>query len=260
MQPVIAKSQQWVFDSSKIRVIKPLEEARKGDRPHRHPEGQLTIIGDGVLAMEVDGKSSMLSPGQVCWMPPNVLHSGTGFGVTIAWNAYIPSHMCGQLELPSKPGVYRTSQLLTALLVRISSWAGKDQPLGDAQRHLLAVLADELRQAPIDALGLPMPRDPRLRRLAIELFTDPSAKINLAYWCEKLAIPERTMTRRFRVETGMSLTQWRTMARMCRAVEFLSAGQSVTNAALELGYQSSSAFVAVYRRTFGTTPARGRPG
>jgi AraC-like DNA-binding protein len=255
----MAKSQQWVSDPNKIRVIKPLEEARSGDGLHLHPEGQLIIIGDGVLAMELDGKSAMLSTGQVCWVPPKVLHSGTGFGVSVAWNAYIPSKICDELQLPGEAGIHRASQLLTALVVRIASWTGRDHSPSDAQRRLLAVLGDELRQAPTDALGLPLPRDPKLRALAVELFTNPSSKIALADWCDRLSIPERTMTRRFRTETGMSLNQWRTMARMCRAVELLSAGHSVTSVAIDLGYQSASAFVAVYRRTFGTSPARGRP-
>jgi AraC-like DNA-binding protein len=38
----------------------------------------------------------------------------------------------------------------------------------------------------------------------------------------------------------------------------LSNGASVTEAALDCGYQSPSAFIAAFKRTFGVTPARYR--
>ena len=40
----------------------------------------------------------------------------------------------------------------------------------------------------------------------------------------------------------------------------LSNGASVTETALDAGYQSASAFIAAFKRTFGTTPARYRAG
>ena len=40
----------------------------------------------------------------------------------------------------------------------------------------------------------------------------------------------------------------------------LSSGASVTAAALDVGYQSPSAFIAAFKRAFGVTPARWRTG
>jgi AraC-like DNA-binding protein len=39
-----------------------------------------------------------------------------------------------------------------------------------------------------------------------------------------------------------------------KAVELLVAGHSVKEVAFSVGYQQSSAFVALFRTTFGTTP------
>jgi AraC-like DNA-binding protein len=41
-----------------------------------------------------------------------------------------------------------------------------------------------------------------------------------------------------------------------RALELLAAGMPVTAVALELGYGNLSAFIAMFRREFGTTPGR----
>ena len=39
-------------------------------------------------------------------------------------------------------------------------------------------------------------------------------------------------------------------------VELLAAGKPVTAIALDLGYDNVSAFIALFRRMFGTTPGR----
>jgi AraC-like DNA-binding protein len=60
---------------------------------------------------------------------------------------------------------------------------------------------------------------------------------------------------RFVSETGFSFTAWRQRARLMRSLEMLAAGAPVTNIALDLGYSTASAFIGLFRRTFGETPA-----
>ncbi|WP_441256827.1 helix-turn-helix domain-containing protein [Bradyrhizobium sp. 482_C4_N1_1] len=58
------------------------------------------------------------------------------------------------------------------------------------------------------------------------------------------------------METGFSFTEWRQRVRLMRALEMLADEIPVTTIALDLGYETVSAFIALFRRTFGTTPAR----
>lgn len=53
----------------------------------------------------------------------------------------------------------------------------------------------------------------------------------------------RTLERLFRNETGLSFGLWRQKARMLDSVRLLSEGESVTDAALDSGYNSVSAFI-----------------
>ena len=115
---------------------------------------------------------------------------------------------------------------------------------------------DELETAEPESLCLPVPRDRRLRMMAAAIAADPSSKESLASWGARIGMSERGLTRQFRVETGMSFVQWRSMARMKRALEMLAGGATVTDTALDLGYDSASSFIALFRRTFGVTPAR----
>jgi AraC-like DNA-binding protein len=54
----------------------------------------------------------------------------------------------------------------------------------------------------------------------------------------------------------LQLSRWRQRARLIHAMQSLAAGESVTNAALEAGYSSTSAFISMFRKQLGTTPAR----
>ncbi|NEU94725.1 helix-turn-helix transcriptional regulator [Bradyrhizobium sp. UFLA 03-164] len=101
-----------------------------------------------------------------------------------------------------------------------------------------------------------MPTDPRLLRVARALADDPADKRRLDDWAILAGSPVRTLTRRFPIETGFSFTEWRQRVRLMRALEMLADEIPVTTIALDLGYETVSAFIALFRRTFGTTPAR----
>nr|WP_268828294.1 helix-turn-helix domain-containing protein [Lysobacter gummosus] len=50
--------------------------------------------------------------------------------------------------------------------------------------------------------------------------------------------------------------QWRQRTRLMRALERLAAGEAVTAVTLDLGYDSVSAFIAMFRRHLGATPTQ----
>ena len=56
-------------------------------------------------------------------------------------------------------------------------------------------------------------------------------------------------------ETGFNFSTWRQRVRLLRSLELLAEGQSVTAIALDLGYASVSAYIGLFRRSFGETPA-----
>jgi len=66
----------------------------------------------------------------------------------------------------------------------------------------------------------------------------------------------RTIERLFLKETGMTLGRWLTHAKALHALERLAAGDSVTMAGVAVGYDDTSAFIAMFKRVLGTTPGR----
>ena len=69
----------------------------------------------------------------------------------------------------------------------------------------------------------------------------------------------RTLQRRFRRDTDLSFEQWRRAARLHAGRERIAHGESVSSAARAVGYRSTSAFIAAYRRQHGTTPGATAP-
>ena len=66
---------------------------------------------------------------------------------------------------------------------------------------------------------------------------------------------ERTLSRLFRRDTGMTFPQSRAQLRLQHATILLAAGGTVTGAATASGYTNASAFIAAFRDAFGITPA-----
>lgn len=117
-------------------------------------------------------------------------------------------------------------------------------------------LMDELSDAPVGKLNMPMPREARLRRLAEMLIADPSAKTSFANLANSLGVSERTLSRLLLQEIGMSFGRWRHQLHVMLAVQRIASGVSVKTVALELGYENASSFVNMFRKTLGKPPAR----
>ena len=107
-----------------------------------------------------------------------------------------------------------------------------------------------------EPLHLPQPRDRRLLRVTEALRQAPQDPRPLAAWAEVAGASPRTLARLFLSETGMSFRAWRQQARLLQALVCLAEGQAVTELALDLGYESPSAFIAAFKRAYGVTPAR----
>ena len=109
---------------------------------------------------------------------------------------------------------------------------------------------------PVNPLVLPMPSDARAMSVANHVLAHHSDGDTLDSLARRFGASRRNLERLFRNETGMSFGMWQQKARLLYSVRALAEGKSVTEAALDTGYASLSAFIAAFRRTFGYTPGR----
>ncbi|MBN8284866.1 MAG: helix-turn-helix transcriptional regulator [Zoogloea sp.] len=216
---------------------------------HRHPWAQLAYPIRGAIRICAAGTAWIVPANRAVWIPPEIDHDVTVLGAVELRTLYISS-AAAPLPLDACT-VVDVSPLLRALCETIAEGAG------DTRHHLMMQLAlEEMRIARPLSLGLPLPRDRRLKTLCDALMADPADGRGLAEWAEQVGASERTLARLFQSELDTSFGAWRQQLRLARAVDEISRGLPVAQVAATVGYASQAAFSAMFSRALGVPPSR----
>ena len=220
---------------------------------HSHDWAQLVYASDGVMTVSTEEGTWVVPPQRAVWIPGGVRHSVAMSGWVSMRTLYLaPGLLRG---LPRRCCVVAVSPLLRELILHTIA-EGMLRRAGAAHRHLVDVLLDQLRVLPAVPLELRMPRDERALRVARLLQDHPAERARLGELARRAGASCRTLERLFHLETGMSFGRWRQQARLLQAMRLLAGGEPVTTTALEVGYESTSAFIAAFSQVLGTTPGR----
>jgi len=235
---------------------------------HDHADHQLVYPSSGVLAVSTSAGSWVVPPQRAVWLPAGVAHSHQAHG---------PTRMHSLLFEPdvnplgaAQPTVVPVPPLLREVLIALTDIAGpaaentrgtgglehteRTKRTDSERRHLEAVAFDQLRRCPAEPLHLPEPGDDRLRAISSILHAAPGDPRTLAELGREAGAGERTLSRLFRRETGMTFPQWRTQLRLHHALVRLTRGDSVTTVAVAVGFANPSAFISAFKDMFGVTP------
>jgi AraC-like DNA-binding protein len=222
---------------------------------HSHPDGQLVYAAAGALATTTARGTWVAPASRVTWTPPGFDHSHRFYGRTDARLVAIPAGECGGLV--AHPSVFAVSPLLREALLALTGRSGRSP---EVEKRLRAVVVDELRETPEQSLHLPEPRDDRLRVVTDLLRADPGRATTLAALGRVAGASERTLSRLFHADLGMSFHRWRTILRIHHAVVHLTDGQSVTDTAVACGWSNPSTFIEAFSAVVGQTPGRYQAG
>jgi AraC-like DNA-binding protein len=149
--------------------------------------------------------------------------------------------------------VLEVTSLARELVLRAAALPLAYDESGD-EGLLVRLLLAEIRRLDVCALDLPLPGSADLAALCERVLEDLSARRACGTQADGLAVSARTLYRRFLKETGITFARWQQQARLLEAIRRLASGASVTSTALDLGYESTSAFSAMFRRSLGSTP------
>ncbi|HKE02204.1 MAG TPA: helix-turn-helix transcriptional regulator [Planctomycetota bacterium] len=220
---------------------------------HSHPVGQLVHAVTGVMRVTTSGGAWIVPPGRAVWVPTGVEHEVRMVTSVAMRTVYVEKE-----ALPRAPAeccVVAVSPVLRELILEALRLP-RPYPLGGAEERLVQVLLDRVSFRDVVPLHLPAPSSRDLVAIARALERDPSDSRTLAAWARAGRTSARTLARAFRRETGLAFGAWRAQLRLMTALELLALDHSVTDVALALGYDSTSAFIHSFRRHLGTTPAR----
>jgi AraC-like DNA-binding protein/quercetin dioxygenase-like cupin family protein len=220
---------------------------------HTHRKGQLMYTLRGVIHCEIEAGIWIVPRQCALWIPGGMPHAARGSGEAEVYCLLIDPDAAS--ALPSQCCTLAVSGLLHELISKAVSFPQLYEVNG-AQGRLIGTLLDELAQAPIEGLHLPMPQDPRLRRLADSLLANPGDKATLGQWAVRIGMSERSMTRLLLEESGLSFGRWRRQLHVILSLQRLARGESVQRVALDLGYENASGFITMFRKAVGQPPAR----
>jgi AraC-like DNA-binding protein/quercetin dioxygenase-like cupin family protein len=215
---------------------------------HAHATHQLSVASRSAVALAVGDRTWVVPRSRALWLPAGVPHSVEAIGVAEMITLWFDPARCPIRW--TEPTTVAVDDLLAALVARL---ADPDLPAPERSRTE-RVAFDLLRPLPVDELGLALPRDDRARAVGEGLLLEPADDRTLAEWGHEVGASERTLTRCFSEQTGLSFQEWRTRARITAALRLLLAGEPVARVAMTVGYATPSAFCAAFRRTMGRSP------
>jgi AraC-like DNA-binding protein len=217
---------------------------------HAHGSDQLIYASLGIMQVSSMNQRWIIPPHFGLWIPARIAHEIRMPEPVSMRTLYLRS---GLADLGKSCAVLHISPLLRELIfevVRVGNLRSRDHT-ESALRDL--VIAQLEKASPMPTCIL-LPHDLRARAVAEAVMAEPALRSPLLSMCKSCGISVRTLERIFRKDVGMSFESWRRQVRLMKAIELLVAGRSVKQVAFSVGYQEPSAFVALFRSTFGTTP------
>jgi len=218
---------------------------------HQHPWGQLTYASHGIMKVVTEHASYIIPPERALWLPKFTPHQvSTRYGVSFR-SLYIDNEMAKYL--PQTTTAIDVSSLLRELILTISHW-GESYVVSSIKARLISVLLDETQSASSAPLFLNMPKDKRLIKISSKLNDDPANNTTLEQWSQTIGATPRTLNRLFQKDTQMGFVEWRQRLRILYSLERIDRGEAINLIAMDMGYDSASAFITMFKKHMGCPP------
>lgn len=253
MDFVMPPSDNLHTDANELRYLGEPVTSESGEFSnwHSHDFGQLISATNGAMYVGTPNCVLLLSPAMAIWIPPNVNH-----WIRSSLNnemLYVDVNREEAKALRCECYILAMTPLLNALMQTTlpEHVAAKTTQHIDRLYDLLRV---ELQTALEVPLSVVMPSDKRIHEMAKAAFTDPNVAASIEDWLASVAASRKTIERLFVAETGMTPAQWIRHVRILHAISKLATGEKVSSVALDMGYESLSAFSYMFRKTLGVSP------
>jgi len=220
---------------------------------HSHRKGQLVVASHGSVMCRAPGGLWIVPPQGAVWIPAGILHSNCVADFGRIYTVFIDPQVS---MLPRTCCTLMITSLVRELIHRLSVFPPL-YPLEGPTSRLGRVLLDELIQmSTTDEMYLPISADSRLQHLAAALLQNPGDRSTIGELAARYAMSESTFARLVVKETGMTFGRWRQRLQILIAMQRLTAGSSVQTVSLDLGYETPSAFITMFKKTMGKSPRR----
>lgn len=219
---------------------------------HRHPSHQIVYPSAGAVSVTTHAGTWITPVNRAIWIPAGCWHQHKFHGHTQFHGVALdPQRYRGG---PATPTVLAVNPLMRELIIACSQ---ADRTDTDEHHRMLAVLQDQLPTTSIrEPLWVPSPTDRRLRHACALIADNLTQPLTLQQIGGRIGVSQRTLSRLFSDELGMTFPQWRTQLRLQHALVLLAERHDVTSVASECGWATPSAFIAPTDKPSDTLPAK----
>ncbi|MGX5820970.1 helix-turn-helix domain-containing protein [Chitinophaga lutea] len=225
---------------------------------HFHAQAQLSTPEKGMIYLYSEYGNYCVPANHYVYVAPNIPHNL----ISRSQNLTLKSIF---LDLPDEPEhsavrIFSPSTLLDHFLdFGIRHWnGGQDAELKAACIAALKKMLPHALTNPV-RLHTNAPKSERLLK-AIEFISGALGEnLTVAAIAKEAAMPERTLFRLFKEETGMTLFQFIKLSRMQKAIELMDdSSLTISEIVYAVGYESVATFSNVFKQLLGIGPQKYR--
>jgi AraC-like DNA-binding protein len=223
-------------------------ESEKNFPIHTHNKGQLIFIEGGIAYIHLTDRTLVIPARHYVWIPKGMIHFVEMHNSVFTRTIYFYSHDDDANPFYSQGGIYPINALLLQMLIYSQRWNGDVMP-DDKEFHFLAGLKNILPEISKKALPAALPTTGNLRMQPVLKYMEAHLfePLTLTVVSEKNGFSERTLSRMFQLTLQTSFLQYFKLLRMVKAIEMmLQTDLSISEIAYKLGYNSVSAFSAIF--------------
>jgi AraC-like DNA-binding protein len=238
--------------SADLPVVSRFDNRIPGEsRWHSHDGGQFILVEVGVSHLETDRGAWIIPTRRIGWIPAGVRHFSRPSAIGQGWVLLAPPSLSGRF--PKAVCVLHGTPLLATALLRLTQYRGNQTTPAEL---LWQIVACEIAAARRETTAIPMPGAEPLRAVAQQFLHRPTIEDDVAELSARARMSRRSFTRHFHAQTGLTFSQWRRAVIAHHALVLLAAGSKVSAVAHDVGYESESAFIAMFHRVFGAPPSQ----
>jgi len=220
---------------------------------HRHDKwGEVAFVASGHMVLCTKHGNHLIPARQIAWIPAGLEHEWYVANTTNDRSLYIMPHVLNPSMQPDQYRLFHVTPLVRELILALENIASSYNE--GQESRLVQTLLDQLSTLKEVETRISLPEDRRLLFMCTSLLDNPDTTRTIEEWATELGMSTRHLARYFKQQTGENLGTWRQRLRMQFAIDYLNAGQSVTDVAFNCGYTSVSAFIITFRKYFGLTP------
>lgn len=231
---------------------------------HQHSKGQLSYVEDGVAYVTINQRQLVVPAKHFIWIPKNTPHKlKVSHSATQLHSIYFPENIKIKDSFYKHFGIYPANDLIISLIRFTERWneeyVTNKTIFYELIKGLYHILSD-VKSSKISIM-LPVSEHPQIQKITQFIQENYGKNLTVELMTNNFNMSERTFSRWFKKELGITFIQYLKSVRMMQAIEFLlKTNLSISEISNKVGYDSLPSFSTIFYKYTGKRPYDMRKG